>query len=92
MGAYDNYNGRTYYQGRRSFDRDTDWNQYNNNDRRETRTNRGRSRSQEDYRRINYEEDRQRPEPRSTENEISQTNQTGRGDEESEPILNITRQ
>ena len=86
------YKRQAYYQGRRCLNQDTDWNQDNNNDRRNTRTNGGRSRSQEDYRRVNYEEDRQQPEPRSTGNQNNQTNQTGRGDEESEPPLNSTRQ
>ena len=59
--------------------------------RRGARTNGGRSRRHEGYRRNNYEDDHHQPEPRPTVND-THVNQNGRRDEESEPALNATRQ
>ena len=90
--AEDNGNGRSHYQGRQSSSRDTYWNQDDHANRRGARTNGGRSRSHEGYRRNNYEDDHHQPEPRPAVNEDTHVNQNGRRDEESEPALNSTRQ
>ena len=81
--AEDNGRGRSYYQGRRSFDRNAYGNHDNNGNGRDARTNGGRSRSHEVYRRDHYEDCHQ-SEPRPTGNGNPPINQQDRRDEESE--------
>ena len=89
MRAEDNGGGRRYYQRRPSFNIG-----YRNNDHDDGRNPRNearRSRSNEGYRRVNYEEDNQQPEARADGNGDQPQNPPDRREEEVEPSLNLQR-